>query len=88
MFSAALIEPHPLLRLGLFSNRYMQYAVGVSLVLLLAVVYVPQLQPIFNTTALGWQEWQLMLPLIAVPALAAEGLKWWWQRSPPAEPRR
>jgi Ca2+-transporting ATPase len=70
-------ERVPLLRLGLFSNRYMQYAVGVSLVLLLAVVYVPGLQSIFNTTALGWREWRLMLPLIAVPALAAEGLKWW-----------
>jgi Ca2+-transporting ATPase len=70
-------ERVPLLRLGLFPNRYMQYAVGVSLVLLLAVVYVPGLQSIFNTTALGSREWRLMLPLIAIPALTAEGLKWW-----------
>jgi Ca2+-transporting ATPase len=50
----------------------MQYAVSLSIVLLLAVVYVPFLQPIFNTVALGLREWLVMLPLLIVPSVAAE----------------
>jgi Ca2+-transporting ATPase len=43
--------------------------------LLLVVVYVPFLQPIFNTTALGWEQWQYILPLVFLPAVAAESSK-------------
>jgi Ca2+-transporting ATPase len=65
-------ERASLFRLGVFSNKYMQYAVLLSIVLLLAVVYVPFLQPIFNTVALGLREWALILPLLLVPSIAAE----------------
>jgi Ca2+-transporting ATPase len=68
-------ERASLFRLGVFSNKYMQYAVAVSLVLLMAVVYVPFLQPIFNTVALGLREWALILPLLLVPSIAAEVTK-------------
>jgi Ca2+-transporting ATPase len=54
----------------------MIYAVATSLLLLLAVIYVPFLQPIFNTVALGWAEWQIVLPLLFVPAIVAELTKW------------
>ncbi len=39
---------------------------------MLAIIYVPFLDPIFNTAFLGWREWSLMLPLLFVPAVAAE----------------
>jgi len=65
-------ERYPLLKIGPFSNRLMNYAVLSSLALLLVVVYIPFLQPIFNTTALGWAQWQYILPLIFIPAVAAE----------------
>jgi P-type Ca2+ transporter type 2C len=68
-------ERIPLIKIGIFSNRLMNYAVISSLALLLVVVYLPFLQPIFNTTALGWTQWQYILPLIAIPALAAEAAK-------------
>ncbi len=42
-------------KLGVFSNKYMQYAVGLSVFLLLLVVNVPFLQPIFNTHYLSSQ---------------------------------
>jgi len=61
-----------LFRLGVFSNKYMQYAVLLSAVLLLSVVYVPFLQPVFNTVPLGIREWTLVLPLLLVPGIAAE----------------
>jgi Ca2+-transporting ATPase len=67
--------------IGVFSNRYMQYAVAASLVLLALVVYVPFLQPIFNTAPLGLREWGVMLPLIFVPSVAAEATKWFLRRS-------
>jgi Ca2+-transporting ATPase len=69
-------ENYPLLRIGIFSNRVMLYAVVSSLLLLLAVIYTPFLQPIFNTVALGWAEWQVVLPLLFVPAIVAELTKW------------
>lgn len=68
-------ERYPLAKLGVFSNPSMQLAVVTSFVLLLAVLYVPFLQPIFNTTSLGLREWSVMLPLIFIPALAAEFTK-------------
>jgi Ca2+-transporting ATPase len=71
--------------IGVFSNKYMQYAVALSLVLLGLVIYVPFLQPIFNTTSVGLREWGLMLPLIFLPSIAAEATKWFLRRnSPPA----
>lgn len=65
-------ERASLFRLGVFSNKYMQYAVVLSVVLLLAAVYVPFLQPIFDTVALGTREWMVILPLLLVPSVAAE----------------
>jgi Ca2+-transporting ATPase len=65
-------ERYGLLQIGLFSNKWMQYAVVSSLAILLAIIYVPFLQPIFNTVALGRREWSVMLPLLFAPAIAAE----------------
>jgi Ca2+-transporting ATPase len=69
-------EHYPLIKLGVFSNKYMQYAVGFSVALLMVVVYVPALQPIFNTIPLAPQEWLEMLPLVIIPSIAAELQKW------------
>ncbi|MGB2896236.1 MAG: cation-translocating P-type ATPase, partial [Anaerolineales bacterium] len=69
-------ERYPLHKIGFFSNKWMFYAVASSLLLLLAVVYIPFLQPIFNTVPLGWTEWQIVLPLLFVPAIVAELSKW------------
>jgi Ca2+-transporting ATPase len=65
-------EFYPLLKIGLFGNRWMNYAVLSSLILILAVVYIPFLQVVFNTEPLGWMQWSVMLPLMLIPAVAAE----------------
>ncbi|MFN2213195.1 MAG: cation-translocating P-type ATPase [Anaerolineales bacterium] len=65
-------ERYPLLKIGPFSNRLMNYALLGSLVLLLVVIYIPFLQPIFDTSPLGWEQWQTILPLIVIPAFVAE----------------
>jgi Ca2+-transporting ATPase len=63
-------------RVGVFSNKYMQYAVGASLVLLLSVIYVPFLQPIFGVTPLDWRDWSVILLLALIPSVVAEITKW------------
>jgi Ca2+-transporting ATPase len=65
-------ERHALLRIGLFSNRAMLIAVASSTLILLAVIYLPLLEPIFDTAWLGWREWRVLLPLLVIPAIAAE----------------
>ncbi len=74
-------EHYSLWGIGVFSNKYMQYAVALSVVLLALVIYVPFLQPIFNTMALGLREWAVMFPLILLPSVAAEITKWFLRRA-------
>jgi Ca2+-transporting ATPase len=59
-------------KIGVFSNPVMNWAVLASLVLIIAVVYVPFLQPIFNTTAIDLTHWLMILPLILLPSIVAE----------------
>ncbi|MFA7406485.1 MAG: cation-translocating P-type ATPase [Anaerolineaceae bacterium] len=65
-------EYYPLLKIGVFKNRIMNWAVLGSLLLIFAVIYVPFLQPIFNTAPLGIAEWLEILPLVLIPSVAAE----------------
>jgi len=67
-------------KLGLFSNRFMQYAVGLSLTLLILVVTLPFLQPIFNTHLPSAREWAVVLGLALVPAIAEEMTKLYLRR--------
>jgi Ca2+-transporting ATPase len=76
-------EHYSVLAIGVFSNRYMQYAVAASLVLLVLVIYVPFLQPIFNTVPMGLREWLVLLPLIFIPSVAAEVTKWFLRKTQP-----
>jgi Ca2+-transporting ATPase len=65
-------ERYPLIKIGIFSNRWMQWAVLASFVIVLAIIYVPFLDPIFDTAFLSLREWIVMLPLILLPSVAAE----------------
>jgi Ca2+-transporting ATPase len=65
-------EHQSLFRIGMFSNKYMQYAVGLSIILLLLVVNVTFLQPIFNTSFLAAREWLIVVGLALVPATSEE----------------
>ena len=70
--------------IGVFSNRYMQYAVGLSIGLLILVCAVPFLQPVFNTHFLSLQEWLIVVGLALIPAVAEEITKFFLRRSKPA----
>ncbi len=58
--------------IGVFSNRYMQYAVGLSIGLMLLVVGLPFLQPIFNTHFMNLNEWLIVIGLALIPAVSEE----------------
>jgi Ca2+-transporting ATPase len=73
-------ERYPLLKIGVFGNKWMQYAVGVSLVLLLLVIYIPFLQNVFGTVALSLTDWLLMLPFMLLASVAAELTKLYVRR--------
>jgi Ca2+-transporting ATPase len=74
-------ERASLFQIGVFSNRYMQYAVGLSIALLLLVCSVPFLQPIFNTHFLSGREWLIVVGLALIPATAEEITKFFLRRS-------
>jgi Ca2+-transporting ATPase len=73
-------ERASLFSIGVFSNKWMQYAVGVSVMLLIIVCIVPFLQNIFNTHWMSWQEWITVFSLAILPAIAEEITKFFLRR--------
>ena len=74
-------ERASIFRIGVFSNKWMQYAVGASIFLLFIVTAVPFLQPIFNTHFPSLQEWGTIIGLALIPAVAEEITKFFLRRS-------
>jgi Ca2+-transporting ATPase len=70
-------EKVSLFRIGIFSNKWMQYAVGSSIILLLLVCVVPFLQGIFNTHFMSGPEWTVVLALSLIPAISEEITKYY-----------
>jgi Ca2+-transporting ATPase len=73
-------EKVSLFRIGVFSNKWMQYAVATSILLLILVCTVPFLQEIFNTHFMSLREWVVVLSLATVPALSEEITKFFLRR--------
>ncbi len=74
-------EYFPLLKIGVFNNKWMNYAIAASLILILLVLYVPFLNVVFKTVPLGLPEWSRILPLIVIPSIAAEVTKIFLRKS-------
>jgi Ca2+-transporting ATPase len=73
-------EYNSIFSIGVFSNRWMVWAVAASLLLVLLVVYVPFLQPFFDTVALTGDDWLMMLPFFFASAIAMELYKFYLRR--------
>jgi len=66
-------ERYPIVRVGVFSNKWMQWAVLGSLLVLLATVYIPGLNvTVFGNEPLVLSDWLVVFPLMLVPAIVAE----------------
>jgi Ca2+-transporting ATPase len=73
-------ERYSLWSIGVFSNKWMQWAVLASAIIVLTIIYVPFLDPIFDTAFLGLREWLVIVPLVLVPSAAAEANKFFLRR--------
>ena len=69
---SARSERYSLFRVGVFSNRFMQYAVLSSMAIILGIIYIPALDPVFNTTFLTLTDWGIIIPLMLLPFIASE----------------
>ena len=56
----------------LFANRFLNISMGLSLVILLAVMYVPLLNEMFTTVPLGVSQFFVSLGFVLVPILGSE----------------
>ncbi|MDR2908390.1 MAG: calcium-translocating P-type ATPase, PMCA-type [Oscillospiraceae bacterium] len=68
-------ETRSVFSIGLFSNKSMNQAFVVGLLLQLAVLFIGPLQEIFNVTALSAAQWLIVLGLSLIPLIASEILK-------------
>jgi Ca2+-transporting ATPase len=68
-------EYHSVFAIGVFSNKWMNWAVLASFLLVLAVVYVPPLRPFFDTVPLTLDDWLLMFPFFFASPIAMELVK-------------
>ena len=65
-------ERHLIFEIGIFTNKTMVYATTLSFSLLLAVIYIPFLQPIFYTVPLEMAEWAVIMSFSIFPLLISE----------------
>ena len=56
-----------------FENKYLVWAVISSVLLMIAVIYVPVLQPIFHTVSIELRDWLLVAGLSALPTFLLAG---------------
>ncbi|OEH91206.1 cation-translocating P-type ATPase [Bacillus solimangrovi] len=56
-----------------FGNVYLLFAVVSSILLMMAVIYYPPLQPIFHTVSLAAHDWLLILGLAGIPTFVFAG---------------
>ncbi|MBC8590900.1 calcium-translocating P-type ATPase, SERCA-type [Wansuia hejianensis] len=68
-------QKHTLFEIGIFSNKTMVYGTLFSFILTMAVLYVPFLQPIFDTVPLGFVEWRIVLTFAFIPMIVGEIFK-------------
>jgi len=60
-------ERHSILEVGIFTNMYLFVAVVISMILQLAVIYIPFLRGIFHTVPLNAEHWLFVLVVAATP---------------------
>ncbi|GKW50705.1 cation-translocating P-type ATPase [Halomonas sp. NCCP-2165] len=73
---------------GIFASRPVWLAIGLVTALQLAWTYLPPLQLVFGSTALGLAHWAMILAAAGLIFLVVEGEKWLWRRHPPQRASR
>ncbi len=68
-------ERHSILYVGPFKNPYLLIAVASSILLQLAVIYLPTLQPYFGTVPLDLTDWLAIIAVSATGLIGVEAVK-------------
>ncbi len=68
-------EIQSIFKAGLFSNRRVLFGIGVEILLLCAISYIPLMQGVFNTAPIGIKEWAFLCVLPFVILFVEEGRK-------------
>ncbi|MCQ2533605.1 MAG: cation-translocating P-type ATPase [Clostridia bacterium] len=72
---ASRSETISVFKLGLFSNKFMNKSVFASIALLIAVIYIPGVNGIFDNLALNPLAWLVIIPLSFIPFAISEVFK-------------
>ncbi|GIF23359.1 calcium-translocating P-type ATPase [Actinoplanes tereljensis] len=80
---AARTDHASLRSIGLFSNRLLLAGIAFELVFAAVLIYLPPLQPIFSTAALGPAELAFLLPFPLIVWAADEVYRWRGRRTRP-----
>lgn len=67
--------------LGIFTNKALIYAVLSTVLLQLAVIYIPILQTAFRTVPLSLSDWAMIIPLASTTLIAMELAKYLEQKT-------
>jgi len=66
----------PMTTIGFFTNKWILLAITFTIGLQVCAVYVPFLQDVLHTTAMGWEDWGIIV-LVALPIfIITEIYKW------------
>jgi len=68
----------PMSLIGFFTNKWLLLAIAFTIVLQACAVYVPFLQDALHTTALGWEDWGIII-VIALPIFIITELYKWFR---------
>lgn len=74
---------HSIFKINFTSNIWLIWAVVLSFIMQLSVVYFPPLQHLFDTTALKIFDWLIILPLIFVKFILIEITKYFFNKFRP-----
>ncbi len=59
-----------------FTNPFLIFSVVIGWLILLAAIYVPFLQPVFQTASLGFNDWILIIALAVIKIVLIEAIKY------------
>ncbi|KXG78193.1 Calcium-transporting ATPase 1 [Fervidicola ferrireducens] len=65
-------ETYSVFKIGFFTNRFMVLGTSISLILLFAVIYIPFLRTVFDTTYLTFMEMDIIILFGLIPFASAE----------------
>jgi len=67
---------YPVWKVGVFKNKFLWYAVGLSFILQLFVLYTPIVNTAFNVTAPEPLDWAFAVSFSAITFTTLETAKW------------